>query len=249
LNQGDITSIEVPLPPLPEQKRIAAVLAKADRLRRLRRYARDLSDSYLQSVFLEMFGDPVTNPRSWHQSMLKKLGRVVTGTTPPSSEPNMFGGSVPFVTPGDLEVDTLQTQRLLTTQGVQKSRTVRAGSTMVCCIGATIGKVDKARTLSAFNQQINAVEWNDQIDDDFGLVTMSFYSRVIAEAGRSTTLPILKKSEFEGISIPVPPLVLQQQFARIVHKFERLRAQQRETQRQVEHLFQSLLHRAFQGEL
>lgn len=53
---------QIPLPPLPEQQRIAVILQKADRLRRLRRYARQLSDTYLQSVFLEMFGDPVSNP-------------------------------------------------------------------------------------------------------------------------------------------------------------------------------------------
>jgi len=65
--------VYVPLPPLPEQKRIAAILAKADRLRRLRRYARELSDTYLQSVFLEMFGDPVTNPMGWEVLPLTSL--------------------------------------------------------------------------------------------------------------------------------------------------------------------------------
>jgi len=249
VRKDDLLSLRIPLPPLPEQKRIAAILAKADRLRRLRHTARDLSDTYLQSVFLEMFGDPIQNLRSWPKRMLKRLGKVVTGTTPPSSGENMFGGLIPFITPGDLEVDTLKTQRFVTEQGAEKSRTVRAGSTMVCCIGATIGKMDKARTLSAFNQQINAIEWNNEVDDDFGLIAMKFYAGVIVARGRSTTLPILKKSEFEKISIPVPPLALQQRFAHIVHKFERLRAQQREAQRQAEHLFQTLLHRAFRGEL
>src|SRR5947199_1101704 len=58
LNQEDILSLDVPVRPLSEQKRIAAILEKADRLRRMRRYARQLSDTFLQSVFLEMFGDP-----------------------------------------------------------------------------------------------------------------------------------------------------------------------------------------------
>jgi type I restriction enzyme S subunit len=225
------------------------VLSRADWLRRLRRTARELSDTYLQSVFLEMFGDPVSNSKQWPQRVLKQLGRVVTGTTPPSTDEGSFGGHIPFITPGDLEVDTLETQRFVTEQGAEKSRTVRAGSTMVCCIGATIGKMDKARTVSAFNQQINAVEWHSEVNDDFGLVAMQFFPDMIANRGKSTTLPILKKSEFEKIMMPLPPLPLQQQFAHVVHKFERLRVQQREAQRQSEHLFQTLLHRAFQGEL
>ena len=55
----------IPLPPLPEQQRIAAILERADRLRRLRRYALELSEGYLQAVFVEMFGDPVRNPKGW----------------------------------------------------------------------------------------------------------------------------------------------------------------------------------------
>jgi type I restriction enzyme S subunit len=70
---------EIPLPPLPEQKRIAAILAKADRLRRLRRYARELSDTYLQSVFLEMFGDPVSNPMGWEKTRLGSLCQIIRG--------------------------------------------------------------------------------------------------------------------------------------------------------------------------
>ena len=65
ITRDPFLAIEIPLPPLTEQQRIAAILQKADRLRRLRRYARRLSDTYLQSVFLEMFGDPDTNPKGW----------------------------------------------------------------------------------------------------------------------------------------------------------------------------------------
>ena len=56
------------LPSLPEQQRIAALLERADRLRRLRRYALELSEGYLQAVFVEMFGDPVRNPKGWQKS-------------------------------------------------------------------------------------------------------------------------------------------------------------------------------------
>ena len=71
----------IPLPPLPEQQRIAAILAQADRLRRLRRYARTLSDTYLQSVFLQMFGDPITNPNNWEFYELETFADIVSGVT------------------------------------------------------------------------------------------------------------------------------------------------------------------------
>jgi len=73
-----LEEVLIPLPPLPEQKRIAAILEKADRLRRQRHYALELSDTYLQTVFLEMFGDPVTNPKGWIQ---ERLGEKITYIT------------------------------------------------------------------------------------------------------------------------------------------------------------------------
>ncbi|HQN44930.1 MAG TPA: restriction endonuclease subunit S, partial [Anaerolineaceae bacterium] len=63
LNRDDAYEQFIPLPPLDEQRRIAAILQRADRIRRLRRLSRQLSDTFLQSVFLQMFGDPATNPR------------------------------------------------------------------------------------------------------------------------------------------------------------------------------------------
>ena len=67
-----LEELEIPLPPLTEQKRIASLLARADRLRQLRRTAHDLGDALLQSVFLEMFGDPETNPKGWDADNFEK---------------------------------------------------------------------------------------------------------------------------------------------------------------------------------
>ena len=79
LRTSELLELEIPLPPLAEQRRIAAVLARADRLRRLRRYALELSAGYLQAVFGEMFGDPVTNPKGWEVWPLGELGEVFGG--------------------------------------------------------------------------------------------------------------------------------------------------------------------------
>lgn len=244
-----LENLELPLPSLNEQQRIAALLEQADSLRRTRRYALELSDSFLPAAFLELFGDPVCNTMGWPPEAIYELGKVTTGGTPPSGKPGMFGGSIPFLTPGDLEVNTAHSNRFLTEAGATANGTVRAGSTMVCCIGATIGKTDIARARSSFNQQLNAVEWSMRINDSFGFYLMRFFAQLVADRGRSTTLPILKKSAFEEIRIPVPPLPLQQKFAALVERHERLRATQREALRQAEHLFQTLLHRAFNQEL
>ncbi len=65
LSSDDLKESEIELPKLEEQKRIAAILDKADRLRRQRRFAQTLADSFLQAIFIKMFGDPVSNPMNW----------------------------------------------------------------------------------------------------------------------------------------------------------------------------------------
>lgn len=69
---------EIPLPPLPEQKRIAAILDKADAIRRKRQQAIQLADDLLRAVFLDMFGDPVTNPKGWRLRALSEVCRQIT---------------------------------------------------------------------------------------------------------------------------------------------------------------------------
>ncbi len=76
-----VEEFEIPLPPLTEQKRIAAILDKADTIRRKRQQAIQLADQFLRAVFLEMFGDPVTNPKGWNEFVLKDIADIRSGVT------------------------------------------------------------------------------------------------------------------------------------------------------------------------
>lgn len=73
LNKKKLAELKIPLPPLEEQKRIAAILDKADAIRRKRRQTIDFTDQLLHSIFLDMFGDPVTNPEGWPEEILVNL--------------------------------------------------------------------------------------------------------------------------------------------------------------------------------
>ena len=255
LNSNLVRSVKIPLPhkngkpDLDEQKRIAAILDKADAIRRKRQQALRLTDDFLRSVFLDMFGDPVTNPMGWDVEELKNLGKVSTGTTPPSKNEGMFDGDIPFVTPGDLMEGPVVTRRSVTEEGAKNSRVVRAGATFVCCIGATIGKMGKAAARSSFNQQINAVEWDDRVTDDYGLEVLKFFKSTIATRGSSTTLPILNKSAFQSLEIPVPPRELQDKFSATLATLQRFRGRQEEVRSSGADLFAALQQRAFRGEL
>ena len=246
---GEIESMKVFAPRESMDRRwIAEILDKADALRSKRRAALAQLDTLTQSIFLDMFGDPATNPKGWPVAALRSLGRVTTGSTPPSAKEGMFDGAIPFLTPGDLESDQ-PIKRTVTDAGAEASRTVDAAATLVCCIGATIGKIGRSTVRSAFNQQINAVEWGERVHAEYGYGVMRFFKPTIIAWGSSTTLPILKKSSFERIEIPVPPMTDQQEFALCIERVERIRATHRVALSTSNELFSVLQVMAFQGGL
>ena len=143
-------------------------------------------------------------------------------------------------------------REMLSNQGAKIGRMVEAGSVVVTCIAGsptTIGNVALTDRLVAFNQQINSVTPYKGTDPYF-LYGMLKVAKPLVQ--RSTTLGmkrIITKSKFENLVLIKPPQPQQQKFARIILKYERLKSQQREAERQAEHLFQTLLHKAFNGEL
>ena len=97
VSKAVVSRIEIPLPPLPEQRRIADILDQADALRAKRRVALADLDNLTKSVFLEIFGDPVTNPKHWPLVPIGKIGTVVTGNTPSRAVPGYFGNDIEWI--------------------------------------------------------------------------------------------------------------------------------------------------------
>jgi type I restriction enzyme S subunit len=244
----------IPVPPLPEQKRIAVILAKADRLRRLRRYARDLSDTYLQSVFLEMFGDPVANPMGWEQTTIGEI--VASSQYGTSKKSNSEQKGYPVLGMGNItysgKIDLTSLSYVELSEEEFETLRLLPGDIIFNRTNSTelVGKT------AHWNEELDAVLASYLVKlrlkpavlpDYFAALLNSGYYKILFQyrcrkaVGQSNISPTLLK-EFPML---IPPLPLQQKFARVVHEFERLRAQQREAKRQAEHLFQTLLHWAF----
>lgn len=100
ISRGNLAQLEVPLPPLEEQKRIAAILDKADAIRRKRQQAIKLADDFLRSVFLEMFGDPVTNPKGWPVGTIRDL--VESANYGSSAKASSTEGEYPMLRMGNI---------------------------------------------------------------------------------------------------------------------------------------------------
>jgi len=253
IGRDDLESLRVPFPPLPEQQRIARILEQADRLRRLRRYALALSDTFLPAAFRQMFGDPQGRGGNWERAEIGDLGLVTTGNTPSRANPEFYGADVEWIKTDNLVVGLLHPTKAaeaLSQKGTAVGRTVNSGAVLMTCIAgsrASIGTVALADRKVAFNQQINAISPKAGIDGLFLYGLMVTAKPLLERSTTSAMQHMITKSRLEEIALIKPPQSLQQRFAALVERHERLRATQREALRQADHLFQSLLQRAFTG--
>lgn len=248
----------LPLPPLPEQQRIAEILAKADRLRRLRRDALDLGESYLQSVFLEMFGNPVRNPMGWEQGT---LGDVITSTKDgPHVSPDYVSEGIPFLStrnirPGEIIWEDLKlVSREEAEKHWQRRECKPERGDILYTKGGTTGlakAVDFDREIAIWVHIAVLKLKKNQVVPIWleNMLNTEYCYRQSQELTFGIVNRDLGLNRMPRIKLYIPPLSLQRKFAEVAQKYARLRSQQREAARQAEHLFQTLLNKAFVGEL
>ncbi|WP_264889504.1 restriction endonuclease subunit S [Shewanella xiamenensis] len=264
LNMPLIRGIKIPLPPLAEQKRIAAILDKADAIRRKRQQAIQLADDFLRAVFLEMFGDPVTNPKGWE---VKKFGDVIDVLTDYHAN-GSYKTLVSNVTlldepdyaymvrTTDLEkgnfTDSVKYIDQHAYEHLSKSK-VFGGEIIINKIGSAgavylMPFLNKPVSL-AMNQflvRCNRLALNEfmyyQLKTDSG-------NREILKRVQGAVTKTITKDAVRDIPIILPPLESQQNFVEVANKIKRLKCRIHDSFELTESKFNSLSQRAFSGQL
>jgi type I restriction enzyme S subunit len=251
-----LAEYEIPLPPLTEQKRIASLLRHADRLRQLRRTAHDLGDSLLQSVFLEMFGDPKINPKKWDMCIIDDVVEFSQYGTSDKSNSEKRGypilGMANITYEGRLDLERLSYVDLSEKEFAQLK--LERGDVIFNRTNSTelVGKTtywsqDFDAVIASYLVKLRLKK--EMLSEFFvALMNMPHYKSMFQErckkaVGQSNISPTLLK-EFP---IFVPPLSKQEEFASVVRRVESLRGRMAESERQVEGLFESLLSQSFGG--
>lgn len=201
LNKGEIGSYEFLLPPLDEQRRIAEVLRSVDEAIAANHAAVDAARRTLEAWATEIVAE-ASDTR-----MVADFGTVVTGGTPSPKNADLWGGDLPFVTPGDLDDECISVRdaaRSLNASAPHRARVLPANSVLVTCIGSTVGKVAISRRECATNQQINAVCCDPALAGYVYLACLAAYDEIVANAGKQA-VPIINKSTFSGLALPYFP--------------------------------------------
>jgi type I restriction enzyme S subunit len=162
----------------------------------------------------KMKNNTPTLPAGWKMVALGDVAKVITGSTPKSSIEKYYGGKILWAGPTDLDVEkyVYSTNKTITESGVKegKARIIPKNSTMLCCIGATLGRCAIATEDMATNQQINSFVPDEKlINSEFLFYSIKTFNDDFKKNSSTTTLPIINKTRCAQIEIPLPPLETQ----------------------------------------
>ncbi|MGJ8760854.1 MAG: restriction endonuclease subunit S [Polaribacter sp.] len=264
LNTDQIKALKIPLPKLETQKRIAAILDEADKIRQLNKELIIKYDTLKQSLFLEMFGDPVTNPKGWKKIAFGDYITVLTdyhsnGSYKTLSEHVTLKNESDYalmVRTTDLEknnfIDDVKYIDEHAYNHLKKSK-VFGGEIIINKIGSA-GKVYRMPELNrpvSLGMNAFLLRFNDSINQVFlYFQLMSKYGeREIQKRVKGAVTKTIRKDAVREIPIVSPPIELQNKFAERVQIIESQKQQAQEALQKSEDLFNSLLQKAFKGEL
>ena len=249
-----IEKIKIPLPSLEKQRQIVAILDKADSICRKREQTIELTGELLKSKFLEMFGNPVSNPYGWELVRIADLGRVITGNTPSRANPENYGDYIEWIKSDNINTPhhfITPSSEKLSYQGKQIARTVPAESILVTCIAGSfnsIGRVALTDREVTFNQQINAIIPKKSVNPYF-LYSHFFIAQHLVQAQSSNSIKgLVNKSRFSNIVFMNPPQAKQEIFGNWFLKFHKWLDKLYQDKIIAEQLFNSLVQRVFIGE-
>jgi type I restriction enzyme S subunit len=241
ITQEQLVSVQVPLPPLSEQRRIAAILDKADAIRRKREEGIRLTEELLRSTFLEMFGDPATNIKGWEMRPFGELARNEDGRRKPVKESDRADrhGDYPYYGASgiiDYVDEFLFDERTLLI--AEDGANLLARATPIAFIAD--GKY-------WVNNHAHVVSDNGKADLDY--LRFSLNLRKLDDFVTGSAQPKLNQASLNRIPIPLPPLSDQRKFANAVRKLNELKDHRQAAVNEATNLFGSLVQRAFRGEL
>ena len=225
ISKAIVENIEIPLPEVEEQKRIAARFERLLRLIQLQKAELEELDKLVKSRFIELFGDyDLTHPQeSW--APIKEVGTVVGGATPKTDHDEYWGGSYRWITPAELDADSgyiYDSVRKLTKAGVEScSLQEMPVGTVILSSRAPIGKVAIAGNTFYCNQGFKNIICKEGITPRYLYTVLLLNVEYLNSLGRGATFKEISKGIVESIRIPVPSMELQEQFVAFVEQTDK----------------------------
>lgn len=243
-------NMSFPLPPMEEQKKIAARLdAVSDLLTKQKQFLAE-QDNLIQSTFYDMFEPIHLSQKSAAWKKIGKLARVVGGSTPKTSVADYWDGSLNWFTPAELDNNSwyvYSSQRKITTAGVQSCHLEKQpADTVILSSRAPIGKLAIAKQEFYCNQGFKNIICGKQLNSVWLYHLLMYNVDYLQSLGKGATFKEISKTIVEDIKIPVPSIELQQKFAAVAEQIESEKAKIKSAIAETQTLFNALMSEYFE---
>lgn len=252
LSVKDINEIQIPLPPLPIQKRIAEILDAADALKRKDQELLKKYDELARAIFFDMFGDPVKNEKRWEVKKFNEIGTLDRGVSKhrPRNAPELLGGIYPLIQTGDVSNSGGIINNYKSTYseiGLKQSKIWNKG-TLCITIAANIAKTGILNFDACFPDSIVGFKPDISISNSvFIQHWMGFLQKMLEDNAPESAQKNINLEILRGLDVICPPVGLQNLFASLIGN---IKEQKEILDKDYSiHLFDSLIQKAFTGEL
>lgn len=253
LRNEDLDNLEITLPPLATQKRIAEILDAADAVRRKDQELLKKYDELAQAIFIDMFGDPVKNEKGWDVTSISGIFDVISGGTPSTKNPEYWeNGDIPWIGSSLCKDNFVfkSNGKFITSKGLENSsaKMIPKNTVIIALVGATIGKIGLIKFETCTNQNVAALipKNKETISEIFTFYMMKSLYHKFEEVGgdkfKMANLAFVKSLPFLS-----PPINLQIEFSEIITQIINLK---KSTENGLgDDLFNTCIQKAFKGEL
>lgn len=254
ISQGFVKELEIPLPPLDIQRKIASILEKAESAKQKRQEANRLTDEFLKSTFLDIFGDPISNTKGWEY---RKLGEALDVRDGTHDTPKYIAEGIPLITSknlkdGKIDFDNIFYISQADYKQIIKRSFVETGDILYGMIG-TIGSPVIVNTDRKFGiKNVALFKFRGRKVNNYYIKTLfedDFLTKKLLSEKRGGNQKFVSLNILRNFNIPLPPFELQKKFANLVQKVEALKSKQQESKQELDNLFNSLMQKVFKGEI
>ena len=249
INMSILRNLPVPLPPLDEQRKIAAVLDKVSDLIAKRRQQLDKLDELVKSRFIEMFGDPTYNPKGYKIKKLSQLGELNRGVSKarPRNSPELLGGPYPLVQTGEVTASELYINTYENTyseKGLAQSRMWPKG-TLCITIAANIAQTAILNIDACFPDSVVGFIPGKEVTQIYMHYWFTFFQKILEEQAPQVAQKNINLKILNDLDVMVPERTLQEQFEKLVNQTDKSKLAIQKSLEKLEILKKALLQKYF----
>lgn len=250
LTKANLLNIQMDVPDIEEQKNIVKKLDLIVHIMQLQKVQVEAYNDLIKSRFVEMFGDPMSNPMGWDKKPLANECDIVTGNTPSRKVPEYYGDYIEWIKSDNINTPNAiltTAEEYLSEEGLKVGRSVDVGAILMTCIAGSIGCIGNVaianRTVS-FNQQINGIVPKKN-NTWFMYVLFELSKGGIQSTINMALKGILSKGQLAEMEFIFPPAKLQKEFGDFVEQIDKLKVVKQKRLEKLQLLFDSLMQQYF----